>query len=171
MSDAKTSNVTSFTALLLIGVLICGLMWAYDHFKNRPSAASPQAGPVDTSSSRVTDMLRDEQVIVDETLAVDAGGHQMRGFSLPSDRKIRVVAEGVSHTAKGFSVNCVNPDQWEKLTAGKQFTCALGLSGEKVQAFDKIERLPAGDWGIVISNTENMLNTMQVRLRIIADPK
>lgn len=171
METATKSKGHPLLLMLILGGVICLAMAMYDRFFSRPAAAAPPApaahSGVDTST---LDLLRDTQVLVDETTAVSAGGLHSYTFSLPSSRPVRVVVEGVRETAKGFDVRMVRPEELEKVQAGLDFRHIPDLSGLKVQSMDKTARLSPGQWALVVSNTQNIMNTMQVRVRVIADP-
>lgn len=170
METEKKSKGHPILLMLIMGGVICLAMAMYDRFFARPAAASPPAG-VDTSTPHLTDLLRNEQVLVDETTAISAGGLHSYTFSLPSSRPVRVVVDGVRETAKGFDVRMVRPEELEKVQSGREFRHIPDLSGLKVQSMDKTARLSPGQWALVVSNTQNIMNTMQVRIRVIADPK
>lgn len=128
-------------------------------------------GGGDTAKRSPLDVLRPEQVLIDETVAVAADGHYSKEFELPSDRPVRIIAEGVQGTGNGFSVHCVEPHELSKLKARQQFRYLPDLGARKFQKFDHTSRLPAGRYVIVVTNTENWFFTMQVRIRIVINPK
>lgn len=172
------SPVTVVAVFVFLGVLVLGAYTYYERYGKLPipeprqseTPTTPREGG-DTARHSPLDALRDEQVFLDETVVVSAGGSQMRGFRLPSDRPVRVIAEGVRDTAKGFTVYCMTPADWKVMQSGKRFEYFTALSAPKIQKFDHTARLAAGEYCIVVSNTENMLNSMQVHLRIVIDPK
>ena len=43
--------------------------------------------------------------------------------------------------------------------------------GLKVRSFRKVATVPKGKYSVVIRNSENLLMTMIVRVRIVADPE
>lgn len=170
METEKKSKGHPLLLMLILGGVICLAMAMYDRFFSRPAAAAPPAPAAHSGVDTSTLDLRDTQVLVDETTAVSAGGLHSYTFSLPSSRPVRVVVEGVRETAKGFDVRMVRPEELEKVQAGLDFRHIPDLSGLKVQSMDKTARLSPGQWALVVSNTQNIMNTMQVRVRVIADP-
>jgi hypothetical protein len=109
-------------------------------------------------------------VIVDEELAVDADGWQSRGFNLPSAHPIQVSADGLKHADKGFTVYVMEADQLDKFRNGDTFQHIPSLQGLKVRSYRETATLPAGSWIVVVRNSENILNTMVVHLRVVVDP-
>jgi hypothetical protein len=110
------------------------------------------------------------QVIVDEELAVDADGWQARSFTLASAHPIQVSAEGRSHADKGFSVYVMTSGELDHFRNKETFRHIPTLEGLKVRSFKKTATLAPGSWTVVVFNSENILNTMVVRLRVVAAP-
>jgi hypothetical protein len=102
---------------------------------------------------------RGAQVIVDEEVAVSAHGWQLRGFTLPSSRPIEVVAEGKTHTDKGFTLYVMASDQAESFKMREAFKHIASFEGLKVRSFGHTETLGAGYWTVVVQNSENVLNS------------
>lgn len=114
--------------------------------------------------------LRSPQIVTDEDLVVSAGGSQMRGFTLPSPRPVKVAVEGKQDTAKGFNVHVMTQSEWEKFKAGEAFRHIPALSTPKTRTFSHTANLPAGAWCVVVHNSENILNGMTVHVKVIVDP-
>lgn len=168
-------SLSTLGIVILIGVILVAgsvLLERQGFFrfgKSRDSTAPYEGG--DTARRSPLDVLRSEQVVVDETAAVSAGGRAIYRVTLPSDRPVRVIVEGVQSTANGFSVYCVGVEEVKKMTSGERFSYYPALTSQKVQKFDHTSRLPAGEHAVVVSNSENWFFTMQVRIRIVVDPK
>jgi hypothetical protein len=114
--------------------------------------------------------LRSPQVVVDEEVAIGAGGSQMRGFTLPGERPIQVLAEGKSNADKGFTVYVMDATNYEAFAKKAPFRHVPSFEGLKVRSFTHSEALPPGSWCVVVQNSENIFNTMVVHLRIVSDP-
>jgi hypothetical protein len=110
------------------------------------------------------------QVIFDEEIAVDAGGWQSRSFTLSSTQAIQVVAEGKTHTDNGFSLYVMAPSELQNFRQETAFRHIPDFEGLKVRSLSRTATLPAGTWVVVVANTENYLNTMAVKLRVVGDP-
>ncbi len=115
-------------------------------------------------------VVTNPQVIIDEELAVSAGGWQSRSFTLPSPRPIQVATEGKKHTDKGFSLYVMNSSELQHFKQKTTFRHIPALQGLKVRSFSNTATLPAGEWAVVVANSENIINTMVVHLRVVADP-
>lgn len=115
-------------------------------------------------------VLATPQVIVDEELAVPASGWQARTFTLPSARPIQLAVEGKSHVGKGFTVYVMDVTEIDNLRQKKTFMHVPALQGLKTLSFSKTATLAAGNWAVVVVNSENILNTMVVHLRVVSDP-
>jgi hypothetical protein len=122
-------------------------------------------------STPLGSLLSSPQVIVDEQVAVDADGWQARSFSLSSPHPIQVVAEGRNHADKGFSLYVMASSEFPSFAQHTAFRHIPAFEGLKVRALTKTETLPAGEWTVVVANTENILNTMVVQLRVVSDPR
>lgn len=44
------------------------------------------------------------------------------------------------------------------------------FDGVKVRSLSHTDTLPAGSWSLVVQNTENLLNTLIVHVKIVGDP-
>ncbi|WP_433926792.1 hypothetical protein AB3662_28225 [Sorangium cellulosum] len=115
--------------------------------------------------------VRTPQVVVDEEMAIDAGGWQARGFSLPSPRPVQITAQGVKHTDKGFRVLLMDAAQLESFKARKEFRHIPSFEGLKIRSYSHTGELPSGSWVAVVANSENIINSMVVKLKIVVDPK
>jgi hypothetical protein len=120
---------------------------------------------------RAAAAIRGPQVLADEEIAISAGGWQDRSFSLPTERRIEVITEGRKHADKGFSVYVIEDVDFPAFQAKKEFRQVSAFEGLKVRSFGHTGTLPAGSWHFVVMNSENILNTMVVHLKITADPK
>lgn len=146
----------------LVAVFLCIIVFVIAF-----RAFSPGGG----GGGAVRRALRGQQVIADEQIVVPAGGAQMHGFEFPSARPLLVEVTGVADASKGFSVYLMNAGEWEKFRAGKEFRHLPAFQGLKVTSFRKVATVPAGKYGVVIQNSENILTSMTVRVRIVADPE
>jgi hypothetical protein len=138
-----------------------------------PAAPGGQAAPGEPGllQRAAAAVLRGEQVLVDEEVAVSADGWQDRSISLASEREIAVVAEGRKHTDKGFNVYVIGDESFPAFQAKKEFRHVSAFQGLKTRSFGHTGRLPAGRWHVVVVNSENIMNTMVVHLKVTADPK
>ena len=107
---------------------------------------------------------------VDEEVAISAGGWQGRSFTISSPRPIQVVAEGKTHTDKGFSVYVMSSSEVEQFRQRAGFRHIEALQGLKVRSLSRTAMLAPGAWTVIVANTENIINGMVVRLRIVSDP-
>ncbi|HET9624582.1 MAG TPA: hypothetical protein VFP84_24610 [Kofleriaceae bacterium] len=150
-------------ALVLAGLLYVG-------FQTLHAALTPHAGGGETPLGALREAIATPQVVVDEEVAVDAGGWQARSFRLSSAGPIQVTAEGRKDTDKGFNVFVMSASELPNLEQDTTFSHVPDLQGLKIRSFSKTATLPAGDWTVVVMNSENILRTMVVRLRVVVDP-
>lgn len=115
--------------------------------------------------------LRSPQIVTDEDFVVSAGGAQMRGFTIPSTRPVKVSVEGKQDTAKGFNVYVMEDSDWTKFKAEQRFEYVPSLSSLKTRSYAKTKTLPAGSWCVVVQNSENILNDMTVHVQVVVDPE
>jgi hypothetical protein len=83
--------------------------------------------------------------------------------------KIRV--DGKQDTAKGFNVFVMSAAESQAFRSKRPFNYIQSLSAPKTRAFGGTATLPAGDWVVVIENSENLLRDMTVHLSVIVDPR
>lgn len=115
--------------------------------------------------------VRTPQVVIDEEMAIDADGWQARGFSLPSPRPVQVTAQGIKHTDKGFRVFLMDSAQLKNFKEKNEFRHIPSFEGLKIRSYSHTGELPAGSWVAVVVNSENIINSMVVKLKIVVDPK
>jgi len=159
--------LTGLLVLCTIGVGLLFLFGGPEAFMRKAQIAT---GLSDDPHKAPIDALRAPQVVVNETISIPASGHQGRGFSIPDSRAVKVEVVGVRDTAKGFSVNLISPDEWGNISNGREFTRLAAFHGLKVSGMNETTRLPAGRYMIVVSNTQNIFNSMEVSLKITIDP-
>jgi hypothetical protein len=177
-SRRMSAGGTALTAIGAVVVAIFAAMGFMQFVGQRtspsPLVQGPGAGSPTTDSpgfggiGRV--LARAPQVIADEEIAVSASGAQMRGFTLPDDRPVQVIAEGVRHADKGFMVFLMSSSETDKFAKGEEFRHLASFEGLKVRSFEHSETVAAGSWTVVVQNSENLMNTMVVHLRIVVDP-
>jgi hypothetical protein len=155
-------------------VILQSLRSSQTHAPNPPGSmrttASNAPSPPEAPLVALRKVITKPQVIVDEEIAVSAGGWQSRSFVLPSPRPIQVTAEGKTHTDKGFSLYVMNSSELNKFRQRTTFRHVPAFQGLKVRSLSNTATLPNGEWTIVVANTENILNTMVVQLRVVGDP-
>jgi len=81
-----------------------------------------------------------------------------------------VLTEGVKHTDKGYNVYLMQASEWDNFKGHKEFNHMPSFHGLKVRSFTYTDTVPAGAWMVVVQNSENILNTMVVHLKIVSDP-
>jgi hypothetical protein len=118
--------------------------------------------------------LAEEKVIADEEIAVSAGQSQMRGFAVPEDLtgvKLTVTVAGKKHTDKGFTVLLLQgKGEWDKYRTKKPFQQVEAFHGLKVKKFTHTGEIPPGEYALVVTNSENMMNGMTADVRMTGEP-
>lgn len=156
---------------LIIGITYLVLVMFVPGFSG--SDDGRQAGSVGQRPNigqRAAEAIRGPQVIVDEEIAVSAYGWQGRIFAVPSDRRVQVAVEGRTHTDKGFTVLVVPESDLEALKQEQSVSHLQSFYCLKVRSCNKINVVPAGSWAVIVRNSENIMNTMVVKLRVVSDP-
>jgi hypothetical protein len=115
-------------------------------------------------------MIRSSQVIVDEEVAVSAGGWQLRGFDLHDRQPVQVTAEGRSNADKGFMLYVMDSANCAKFSSKQPFQDFVSFHGLKIRTFSGTDILAPGGYCAVVQNSENIFNTMVVHVRVVADP-
>ena len=133
-------------------------------------AAVAMAVSCERAAEKVGGAVRGKQVVFDESLSVDSGGAQMRGFTIPSPRPVQVSVTGLKDTDKGYSVYVMNQSEWENFKAKKEFRHIPSFEGLKVKTMTHTETLPTGSYALVVANTENIFNSMVVGVKVVTDP-
>ena len=65
----------------------------------------------------------------------------------------------------------IDQGQWHNFKAGKKFRHIPEFQGLKVAALRHVGTVPQGNSAVVIRNSENLVNSMTVRVKIVADPE
>lgn len=185
----KSGGSTLLVLLLVLGlvVVVAGGVGAFVFMReatpptaagddpSSPGGLAPGAGGgggVGGIGNLVGRAVRSPQVMVNEEIAIDASGAQMRGFTLSSPAPVSVEVQGRKNTDKGFMVFVMPESEWEKFKGGAGTSQQMSeFQGLKVRSFEHTGTLPAGSWAVVVQNSQNFMNTMAVQLRVVIDPK
>jgi hypothetical protein len=166
--DVK-ANLRSLIGAVILAIFVWG---GYSLFVATNSDSLPNpAGRPRTISEVVGRAVRPPQVLVDEDWVIDAGGLRFVTATLPDARPVSVTYEGGRDSGKGFSVYRVNADQLALLKSRKSFSYDPQFSREKVKSFKFSGTVPQGATAFVVVNSENLLKSMSVRVRIVIDPE
>ena len=98
----------------------------------------------------------EEEVLLDHTVRVSARDRWHSAFRINTRCEVTIQVDGEAHTDKGFSVVVIDPQ-------GRQHA-----RRDAVMSFNETITLPRGEFGVVVSNTENMVRQMTVRVLVIA---
>lgn len=170
--DAPKSGAKVFRIRTLIGLLLLGMvLWVAYSFM---VAATPElAGNPNrprTMLEAAGNAIRSPQVLVNEDWIVDAGGMKWLEVTVPTARPVSVQVQGLRDSAKGFSVYRVSMDELRNLKARKAFRHDPAFHGDKVRRFEHTATVAQGKMAFVVVNSENLLNSMMVRVKIVVDP-
>lgn len=157
----------SIGSILLLIVLVGVLVSLYVFLRTgKPPAIVQQA------AQQVEEAAAPAPInIVSERMSVDAsGGSQMRGFTLNRQAPVRVEVTGLRDTAKGFDVYVIKQEEWANLRDGREFRHIPAFEGLKVTRMSETHDLPPGNWAVVVRNSYNLLNSMEVELKVTAHP-
>lgn len=108
------------------------------------------------------------EVVCDKEVEVSAGGHGGITFTLARRANLRVVVTPVRDAAKGFSVYVMEEAEYANFTARREFVHFPALGGKDVAAIDANGAVAAGPYCVVIQNSENLMFSMRVHVRITA---
>lgn len=164
----------AYAVLLLVSLLACkigDLSIGEDEPPKKRSRAQPEEpAEVQPTPSPPPAIVRRQEVVIDEEVAIPQGSAQSRTFTLRAPRSVRVSAEGRKHSDKGFSLYVIPENQWEAFKLGGQFQQLDAFHGLKVRQISRTSAVPAGRWTVVVHNSENMMRTAIVRVRVVIDP-
>ena len=105
-----------------------------------------------------------EPTSIEERLEIAARDFAYIPFAVESmPRRVRIIVDGGSHTGKGYTVHVVDSENLERIKDDERHQFYTDLSGTAEPHFDKDARLAPGRYAVVIINSENIMNTMQVR--------
>ncbi|MDH5639670.1 MAG: hypothetical protein OEY28_00140 [Nitrospira sp.] len=152
--------MTKLNVILLIVVLALGgaAFWAYREFRQ---------GDIDPFGSAV----RGPKTIHDTSVAINAGnGWQALPFSLVTPREVLIEVTGEAHTAKGFDVFVIRAENMDTFRSGQDFHHVSKFQGLSAVNYKESHSLPAGTFYAVVVNSNNILNTMTVHVRVVTDP-
>lgn len=83
---------------------------------------------------------------------------------------IQVSADGKTHADKGFTVYVMSADELDHFRSRATFHHISEFQGLKVRSFSHTATIPTGAWTVVVQNSENIINTMVVHLRVVSNP-
>jgi hypothetical protein len=116
--------------------------------------------------------LADPQKLVDDEWVIGPGSMKGETFTLKETLPVKVIVEGMADTKKGFTVRVLPVKVWQdykdkKITAKglEDYIAAKGIM------YKKTHKLNAGDWAVMVENSENMFKSMSVRVKIVVNPK
>lgn len=168
-SGVSIGRIVLGVVLGIVIVISVGYVWiSFGGTSSRSSSSSSSLGGSVPEAPKLS--LRNPQIITDEDLVVSAGGSQMRGFSIPSSRPVKVAVDGKQDTAKGFNVYVMKDSEWTNFKAHEEFRYVPVLSSPKTRSFSNTADLPTGSWCVVVQNSENIINDMTVHVKVIVDP-
>lgn len=112
------------------------------------------------------------KTLVDDEWVISAGASQGKVVTVTGAKPLKVVVEGLQDTKKGFTVRVLPETVWNDFIAKKLTKKGLADYEHGVQVmYRKTHKLEAGNWAVVVENSENMLKSMSVRVKMIIDPK
>lgn len=111
------------------------------------------------------------ETLINEVMSVGAGSSTWRSFYIPRNQMIELAAQGVSHADKGFSVYVVDEAELSSVRSGRPFRHVPTLAATKTRAFVRHSPINSGQWYVVVMNTENIMNTMTVQVRVVSNPR
>lgn len=116
--------------------------------------------------------LAEPKTLVNDEWVIKPGVTKGEVISLGGDKPLRVIVEGLQDAKKGFTVRVLPEKVWNDYVAKK--VTAKGLTdyvhGVQVM-YRKTHKLEKGNWAVVVENSENMLKSISVRVKMIVDPK
>jgi|JI10StandDraft_1071094.scaffolds.fasta_scaffold40668_3 hypothetical protein len=162
--ETRTKQKTRWGCMVPMLALLGGAVWFLAEFSGLSGVG--RKAPVDA----LADRIRQPQVMADEDWVISAGGSRWLEISLPNSRPVLFEVTGKKHSGKGFAVYRVSSEELKNLKNRKQFRHDPSFHGEKVTRFRNLGRVPAGSSAFVVVNTENILDPIVVRVRVVVDP-
>lgn len=160
------ANLRSLIGLIVLVAVLYGGYQLY-RYVNAPRA--PRGGA--DIAADLASIVREPQVVVDEEWVVDAGGVRWVEVTLPSRREALFEVDGRSHSSKGFSVYRVSGSEIDNVRNRRDFRHDPAFHGKKVRRFKAREYAPRGRTAFVVANSENLLRSMSVRVKVVIDPE
>jgi hypothetical protein len=114
----------------------------------------------------------ESKTLVNDEWVIKPNAIQGRVITLGGDKPLKVIVEGLQDTKKGFTVRILPEKIWNDYVAKKVTAKGLDDYIHGVQVvYRKTHKLEKGNWAVVVENTQNMLKSMSVRVKMIVDPK
>ncbi len=111
------------------------------------------------------------QHMIDEEQVIAAATFHARTIKIAVAAPVQLVVQGLRYADKGFMVYVMSPEDFAHFQRREPFHYFEALYGLKIRSFTQTATLPAGDWVFVVHNSENLIRSMVVRVRIVVDPE
>jgi len=110
------------------------------------------------------------QRLLDEELVVAAHTWHSLSFKLAAPSQVQLAVQGVRNTDKGFMLYVLSPGEYDHFQHGESFSYVKAFTGIKVRSLNQTAPLAAGDWVVIVQNSENIYRDMVTHVRITIDP-
>lgn len=111
------------------------------------------------------------KTICNEDWIIKASSSRGQLFTLTDSTRIKFAIKGVHDTKKGVTIRVVPAKVWKEFVAGKATHRALEDFGASVtDALTRVYVKDAGEWALVVENTENMMKPATVHVELIINP-
>jgi hypothetical protein len=126
----------------------------------QPAPAARQAQPA----------LQEQELVNEEWVLPTRDVHRL-SFTLSRDVPVHIEMTPVKHVEKGVTLRVIPPEDLDACMGRSQGSCrSLGsFDGFRVRTFSHTDTIPAGRWMFFVANTENILRTATVHVRVVVN--
>jgi hypothetical protein len=130
----------------------------------QPAPAARQAQPVLQPAPHEQELVNEEWVLPTRDV------HRL-SFTLSRDVPVHIAMTPVKHVEKGVTLRVIPPEDLDACMGRSQGSCrSLGsFDGFRVRTFSHTDTIPAGRWMFFVANTENILRTATVHVRVVVN--
>lgn len=96
---------------------------------------------------------------------VGAGSHSVNEINLSQNSLLTINISCNSECAKGYNVYLIEKSEYVNFQRGKSFNVYANFRGERLLDHHYSDRVTAGNYLLIVQNSENMLNTMTVTMQ------
>jgi hypothetical protein len=123
------------------------------------------------AAQRATAAIQQTTEMLNEEWVLTTGASHSYSFTLTGPAVVGVEMVPVKHADNGVTLRLVAAEDFDACSGRTRGSCrSLGaFDGFKVRSFNHTDTIPAGRWTFFASNTENIINSATVHVRIVTN--
>lgn len=109
--------------------------------------------------------------ICNDEWSIKPGASQTQLFTLSKEAEVLIEVRRVQHADKGFTVHVIPKKLYIEWKSGHvTYKGLTDANSETATAYRRVTKLAAGEWAVMVVNSENALHRMIVHARVVVNP-